>query len=437
VTLASGTVTYTPAANFFGTASFDYTISDGFGGTATGTVTVNVTPVNDPPFFTSVPSPITVNEGQLVNFLVTADDVDGPLPLIFSVSNLPAGATLTPQPDGKSAVFNWTPNAAQGGPNPYSIQLTISDGQLSDTKFVSIKVNDTRADRDGDGVADAVDNCPDDPNTNQLDVCHNSPQPVAAAETATQVDGRILVTFSATFTNDGKTDISVLPPTLDTVSCRVINSAGVEISVQRIPEGGPFVMNLGEVGRPGQLIRVVAKTSTKLSTTFDLRNYYPFLPAGTFTTVCTYIQWAEILNPTADNPPDPPVWRGEKEAPPQTIVVGQYQFSGFFSPLPGAKFSQSNTVPVKFALKDSSGAFVTTCTCTLTYQQLDGNGNPTGPQVPATSTSGSGNQFKYDAKNNQYLFTVASRSLPVGSIQLQVDLHDGSALRTVNIVVTP
>ncbi len=44
---------FTPAANFVGTASFDYTVSDGQGGTATATVTVNVTPVNDAPSGTS------------------------------------------------------------------------------------------------------------------------------------------------------------------------------------------------------------------------------------------------------------------------------------------------------------------------------------------------------------------------------------------------
>ncbi len=40
---------YTPPAEFSGTTSFTYTISDGNGGTATATVTVTVTPVNDPP----------------------------------------------------------------------------------------------------------------------------------------------------------------------------------------------------------------------------------------------------------------------------------------------------------------------------------------------------------------------------------------------------
>lgn len=50
VTLAAdGRVTFTPAANYHGAASFQYVVTDGAGGTATGSVTVNVTPVNDLP----------------------------------------------------------------------------------------------------------------------------------------------------------------------------------------------------------------------------------------------------------------------------------------------------------------------------------------------------------------------------------------------------
>jgi len=44
VTFASGTVTYTPPTNFFGSDTFTYTMSDGHGGNATGTVTVRVSP---------------------------------------------------------------------------------------------------------------------------------------------------------------------------------------------------------------------------------------------------------------------------------------------------------------------------------------------------------------------------------------------------------
>ena len=48
VALTGGTITFTPTANFTGTAGFDYTLSDGTL-TDTGHVTVTVTAVNDPP----------------------------------------------------------------------------------------------------------------------------------------------------------------------------------------------------------------------------------------------------------------------------------------------------------------------------------------------------------------------------------------------------
>ena len=43
------TVSYTPVPNANGPDTFDYTVSDGAGKSATATVTVNVMPVNDPP----------------------------------------------------------------------------------------------------------------------------------------------------------------------------------------------------------------------------------------------------------------------------------------------------------------------------------------------------------------------------------------------------
>uniref|UniRef100_UPI00260FD3EF tandem-95 repeat protein n=1 Tax=uncultured Azohydromonas sp. TaxID=487342 RepID=UPI00260FD3EF len=62
VTLDDGEVHFTPAANFFGTTSFTYTISDGNGGTATATATVTVTAVNDAPTLAHSPLDLTVSE---------------------------------------------------------------------------------------------------------------------------------------------------------------------------------------------------------------------------------------------------------------------------------------------------------------------------------------------------------------------------------------
>ncbi|PSJ38892.1 tandem-95 repeat protein [Allosphingosinicella deserti] len=47
--VTAGVVTFTPSTNFVGAASFDYTISDGFGNTATATASLTVTAVNDAP----------------------------------------------------------------------------------------------------------------------------------------------------------------------------------------------------------------------------------------------------------------------------------------------------------------------------------------------------------------------------------------------------
>ncbi len=50
VSLVNGNITFTPTANFSGAATFNYTISDGHGGTSTATATIDVTPsASNPP----------------------------------------------------------------------------------------------------------------------------------------------------------------------------------------------------------------------------------------------------------------------------------------------------------------------------------------------------------------------------------------------------
>ncbi len=52
VDLNNGNPVFTPTANFSGVAGFDYTISDGNGGTSTAHVTIDIAPDADAPTFT-------------------------------------------------------------------------------------------------------------------------------------------------------------------------------------------------------------------------------------------------------------------------------------------------------------------------------------------------------------------------------------------------
>ncbi|HYH66804.1 MAG TPA: Ig-like domain-containing protein, partial [Urbifossiella sp.] len=79
--LAGGVVRYTPNPNYNGPDSFTYTVSDGNGGTATGTVRVTVTAVNDRPTV-AAPSAATTAEDTVLELTAlggvsVADPADG------------------------------------------------------------------------------------------------------------------------------------------------------------------------------------------------------------------------------------------------------------------------------------------------------------------------------------------------------------------------
>jgi VCBS repeat-containing protein len=94
---ADKTITFTPAANFNGTATFTYSVSDGNGGIASATVTVTVTAVNDAPTVSDVTK--TGNEEATVTFAATDftskySDVEGTSMTKIQITSLPANGTL-------------------------------------------------------------------------------------------------------------------------------------------------------------------------------------------------------------------------------------------------------------------------------------------------------------------------------------------------------
>ncbi len=130
---ADGRLTFTPSANFNGTPSFTYTISDGQGGTATATVNLTVTAVNDAPvaandsFTTAEDAPVEINvranDSDVDGDTLTVTQVNGtaittttPVAVTGGVVSLNAAGNLVFTP---TANFNGTP----------SFTYTVSDGK--------------------------------------------------------------------------------------------------------------------------------------------------------------------------------------------------------------------------------------------------------------------------------------------------------------------
>ena len=91
VFLAAGTITYTPAADYHGPAGFEYTLSDGQGGSDTGLVSLTVTPVNDAPVATA--QSLATAEDSTLTITLSGGDVDGDA-LSFRITALPQHGQL-------------------------------------------------------------------------------------------------------------------------------------------------------------------------------------------------------------------------------------------------------------------------------------------------------------------------------------------------------
>ncbi len=131
-------LTYTPDADWHGTDSFTFTVSDGTLTSESATVTINVISIND--------APVAVNDTRSTSFetkltvdapgvLANDSDVDGD-DLTAVLDNGPINGTLTLNADGS---FEYIPNTAFTGNDSFTYQA--SDGTLSsNTATVTITV---------------------------------------------------------------------------------------------------------------------------------------------------------------------------------------------------------------------------------------------------------------------------------------------------------
>jgi len=143
---ADGTYSYTPNADFHGTDSFSFSVSDGTT-TVNGSVTVLVEAVNDAPVASDATVSILEDTALGIDLRSFASDVDSPV-LIPTVVAGPLHGTLSTNADG---TYSYTPNANFFGTDSFTYR--VRDEELdSNTATVTINVasvNDAPTGTDG------------------------------------------------------------------------------------------------------------------------------------------------------------------------------------------------------------------------------------------------------------------------------------------------
>jgi uncharacterized repeat protein (TIGR01451 family) len=101
-------------------------------------VQITVTESNRPPELASI-GPKSVDEGQNLNFTVSASDPDGTTPSL-TAEDVPSNAAFLDNGDG-TGTFDFDPDFGQSG--IYNVRFIASDGALADSELVQITVTES------------------------------------------------------------------------------------------------------------------------------------------------------------------------------------------------------------------------------------------------------------------------------------------------------
>ncbi len=214
---ANGQLIYTPNADAACGVddSFEYTISDGNGGTSTATATITIDPAIDDEV-KAAPDASTTNEGEAVTINVLSnDDSDATLT-----------GVLTQPSNGTAAIVNgqivYTPNAGFVGVDTFTYQVTDPNGNLA-TTTVTVTVIDDEVKAADDAETTDVDQ----PVT--IDVLSNDDADATLTGVLTQpvngsvaiVNGQIVYTPNAGFEGNDTFTYEVTDPQGNTTTATV------------------------------------------------------------------------------------------------------------------------------------------------------------------------------------------------------------------------
>ncbi|MFD2451599.1 Ig-like domain-containing protein [Ideonella paludis] len=191
-----GTLTFTPAKNFDGPVTFEYTIADGRSGTDTAKVVINVAPLDNSPAANDDVATTPEDTPVLVDVLANDKDLDGEKLTITEIDGQPAVvgtpvtitddqgtpiATVTLTPEGK---LNVVPAPNYNGPIEFPYTVTDGDTPVEATVTVNVTpVNDAPVANDDKATVPG-----DTPTT--LDVLGNDTDPDKDPLTISEINGQ-------------------------------------------------------------------------------------------------------------------------------------------------------------------------------------------------------------------------------------------------------
>ncbi len=130
---ADQTLTYTPNADFNGSDTINYTLIDGFGGTANSTVAVTVVAINDAPV--AIAQSVSLSEDSALAVTLSATDKESSS-LVYSITSGPANGVLS----GSGANQTYTPFPNFNGTDSFTFRA-YDNTSYSNIATVNITVN--------------------------------------------------------------------------------------------------------------------------------------------------------------------------------------------------------------------------------------------------------------------------------------------------------
>ncbi|MBI3409188.1 MAG: tandem-95 repeat protein [Planctomycetes bacterium] len=413
---ANNTVTYLPNTNLNGADSFQYTISDGHGGTATATVSISITPVNDPPL--AVNDPVTTLEDTAVTVAVLANDSD-PDGNALSVIGVTQGTKGSVVINADNTV-TYSPNANVNGAD--SFQYTISDGR-GGTASAAVTVTITPVNDPPVAVNDPATTLENVSVT--IAVLANDSDPDGDALSVTGVTqgtkGSVVIDADNTVTYSPNTNVSGADSFQYTISDGHGGTATAAVNVTITPVNNPPLAT----NDPVTTLEDTAVTVAVLANDSD--------PDGDTLTVTQVTQGANgsvVIN--ADN---------TVTYSPNANVNGADSFQYTISDGHGG--TATATVNVTITPVNDSPVAVNDPTTTLedtavTVAVLANDSDPDGDSLLVTQvTQGTKGSVVINA-DNTVSYSPNSNANGADSFQYTIsDGHGGTATATVNVTITP